>query len=164
MKQVSRGQWITLAMMGALVALLLSIGSIALAQDGRINQQIWVNGWGAIALYCHGSNDQPSGGYADGWIVGLDQNGQEIIRVDENTITVGHAEADETGLAVLIFSGEIYQLYALPDGFFALYTIPDAEGKSFIARWKGCDPISYPGPGAAPIIVPIATEDPTAFF
>jgi hypothetical protein len=160
MKQLSRGQWISVAMMGVLLALVLSIGSIALAQDGRINQQVWVNGWGAVAMYCHGANDQPSGSYANGWIVGLDENGQEIVRVDAVTITAGHIEADETGLAVLIFSGDIYQLYALPDGFFALYTIPDAEGKSFIARWKGCDPISYPA-GAAPIIVPMATEELT---
>jgi hypothetical protein len=128
-----------------LVIALTLVGAPSMAGDGRINQENWINGWGAVVMYCHGANDRPAGSFANGWLVGLNETGQEIIRVDEATITAGHLEADQTGGAVLIYDDGTYMLYAEPNGYFSLFSIPDEEGKSFLSRWKGCDPVSYPG-------------------
>jgi hypothetical protein len=132
-----------------IIALTL-VGAPSMAGDGRINQENWINGWGAVVMYCHGANDRPAGSFAQGWLVGLDETGQEIIRVDAATITAGHTEADQTGSAVLIYDDGTYRVYAEPNGYFSLFSIPDAEGKSFLARWKGCDPVSYPGSVTVP--------------
>lgn len=129
----------------------------AMAQDGRINQQVWANGWGAVVMYCHSADNQVAGTYADGSMVGLDGNGQEVLRVDAATIAAGLSEAAATNVPVLLASGDVYSLYAEPNGSFSLYSLPDAEGKTFIANWSGCGPVSYP---VAPPLPPPPTVDP----
>jgi hypothetical protein len=149
----------TVIIVTALFVLSLMTSS-AMAQDGRINQQVWSNGWGAVAMYCHNADNQAAGNYVGGGMIGLDQNGQEVLSVDAAAIAAGLSEAAATNVPVLLFSGDIYSLYAEPNGSFSLYSIPDAEGKTFIANWNGCGPVSYPVAPPPPPAPPKPPVDP----
>jgi len=116
--------------------------------DGRINLIPWVNGHGAIAVYCVNQFDRPAGSFTGGGIKFLGSSGQKLFFAAEKLITAAQVLADKLGRPVLILTQGLYSLYALPNGYFQINSAPDNEGKTFIARWYGCTPVG-PGPEAA---------------
>jgi LysM repeat protein len=125
--------------------------------DGRINLIPWVNSFGAIAVYCVDEFDMPGGAFNKGGIKVLSNTGQRLFFAPELTIIPARIKANQSRVPVLILSGPIYTLYALPGGYFQLNSRPDAEGKVFLGRWKDCIPVG-PGPATQPTLVPTPTS------
>ena len=83
--------------------------------------------------------------------------GQRLFFAPELQIISARIEAKASHSPVLILKGQIYALYAMPDGYFQLNSLPDAEGKVFLGTWKDCIPVSsVTAPVPTPIPPPIS--------
>jgi hypothetical protein len=120
------------------------------AADGRINLIPWVNGHGAVAVYCIDKNGGTRS-FTGGGIKVLNSSGQQLLFAAEKLIIAAQVQADKTHSAVLILVQGMYSLSALPNGYFQLNSVPDKEGKTSIGKWYGCTPIG-PGPDAPPAL------------
>lgn len=127
--------------------------------DGRINLVPWVNSFGAVAVYCVDEFDVPGGAFNKGGIKVLSTTGQRLFFAPELTIIPARIQANRTRGPVLILSGPIYALYALPGGYFQLNSRPDAEGKVFLGTWKDCIPVG-PASTTPPTPIPTPTTPP----
>lgn len=88
-RAVSRGLW-----SGVLLSLVLILASVVNVQaqgggsnDGRINQTPWVNGFGAVAVYCLDENGHPGGSFSGGGIQVLNTTGQRVLFASDVQIT-----------------------------------------------------------------------------
>jgi hypothetical protein len=120
----------------------------SMAADGRINLIPWVNGHGAVAVYCIDKNGSTRS-FTGGGIKVLNGSGQQLLFAAEQLIVAAQKQADKTHGPVLILTQRMYNLSALPNGYFQLNSVPDREGKAFIGKWYGCTPVG-PGPDAPP--------------
>ncbi len=144
----------------------VTVPSPASASDGRINLIPWVNGHGAVAVYCVNQNGGTSS-FAGGGIKVLNGSGQQLLFAAEAQIIAAQERADKTGGAVLILTQGIYSLYALPNGYFLLNSTPDNEGKTFLGKWQGCTPIGpapdgQTAPACVPVLPPVCTPGAVA--
>ena len=152
----------SLAMLAFVCLTLITSLSIAPAKaqdptDGRINRVPWVNGHGAVAVYCVDANGG-NGSFTGGGIKVLTGDGQQVIFAPEAQIKAAMQAADQLNKPVLILSGGLYSLYALPKGWFQINSTPDGEGKVLLGMWYGCIPV---GPGPNPVApTPPPTIDP----
>jgi hypothetical protein len=117
--------------------------------DGRINQLPWVNSFGAIAVYCVDATNHPASSFTGGGIYILNAAGRQMFFAPEAIINPARITANRNRMNVLIHRETLYSLYALPDGYFQVNSIPDAEGKVFLGIWKDCDRV-IPGTNAPP--------------
>jgi hypothetical protein len=144
----SRSVLVFIVVVGLLLVSRATTPTQASADDGRINLIPWVNGHGAVAVYCIDKNGNTRS-FTGGGIRVLNGSGQRLLFAAEQLIIAAQVQADQTRRAVLILAQGIYSLYALPNGYFQLNSAPDKEGKTSIGKWYGCIPIR-PGPDAPP--------------
>ncbi len=116
----------------------------ALADDGRINKGTWANSFGSVAVYCLNSGFTVGNYNPGGRIRVLNQAGQTVLDLTADLIIPKRDESDKTGKTLLIGSSKLYKLYSEAKGYFSLYSVPDKEGKTFLGRWYGCDPVGIP--------------------
>jgi len=136
--------WFRIAMaliFAAALVLTLRPTTSALADDGRINKGTWANSFGSVAVYCLNSRFTVGNYSPGGRIRVLNQAGQIVLDLTDIVITPKRDESDKTGKTLLIGSSQLYKLYSEAKGYFSLYSVPDKEGKTFIGRWYGCDPV-----------------------
>jgi hypothetical protein len=145
----SRSVFIFIFVVGLLLVSRTTTTIQAGTDDGRINLIPWVNGHGAVAVYCIDKNGSTRS-FTGGGIKVLNSSGQRLLFAAENLIIAAQVQADQTRRAVLILTQGIYSLAALPNGYFQLSSAPDNEGKTSIGKWYGCTPIG-PGPDAPPV-------------
>jgi hypothetical protein len=141
------------------IAVLLLVSRVTMpdpvsASDGRINLIPWVNGHGAVAVYCVNQSGGTTS-FTGGGIKVLNGSGQQLLFAAEKLILAAQEQADKTGSSALILTQGLYSLYALPNGYFLLISTADNEGKTFLGKWYGCTPVGpAPDGQAAPACVP----------
>jgi len=134
-----------LGILSLIVAVLTLIGlpkAALAADDGRIDVIPWVNGWGAVAVYCIDQTGHSARSYSGGEIRVLNSDGQQLLAANEAALNAAQNTANTSNHNVLIASSTVYRLWAVPNSYFTLSTIPDNEGKTFLGTWQGCTPNS----------------------
>ncbi len=85
---ISRNTLVVVAISVVALALLLLIPTQAqeLPNDGRVNLLPWVNGWGAVAVYCVPPSGGPAKTLPGGGVTVLNQRGQLLMTVQQANI------------------------------------------------------------------------------
>src|SRR5258706_13776885 len=78
--------------------------------DGRINEIPWVNGHGAVAVYCVDEDGEPGTSFEGGGINVLGSNGQKLLFASEDAIIEARAKL---GAQARIAQKGVYTLWAL---------------------------------------------------